>query len=57
VGGTAAAHTSVYGAMYVAGCNLIPPVQSLELLPFLKTKSENFPLYSIMASNFMLEGL
>jgi hypothetical protein len=57
VGGTAAAHTAVHGAMYVAGCNLIPPVQSLELLPFLKIKSENFPLYSIMASNFMLEGL
>jgi hypothetical protein len=39
------------------GCGLLSPTQSLTLLPFLQAKSAHFPLYSAMASNFMLEGL
>ena len=50
-------HTGVHATMYVVGCGLLTPLQSLELLPFLKAKSSHFPLYSAMASNFMLEGL
>jgi hypothetical protein len=42
----------------VVGCRLLPPAKALELLLFLKAaKSAHLPLYSAMASNFMLEGM
>jgi hypothetical protein len=50
LGGAAAAHTGVHGAMYVAGCNLLPPADALELLPFLKAKSVPFPRHSVSAN-------
>jgi alpha-L-rhamnosidase len=50
-------HTGVHASMFVAGCGLLTPVKALELLPFLKAKSTHMPLYSAMASNFMLEAL
>eukprot|EP01045_Picozoa_sp_COSAG04_P022560 COSAG04_NODE_2567_length_3916_cov_3.837831_3_plen_550_part_00 len=50
-------HTSVQASIFVAGCGLLPPSEALELLPFLKAKTARFPLFSAMASNFMLEAL
>ena len=50
-------HTAVQGALFVAGCGeLLPPTEALQLLPFLRAKSATMPLYSAMASNFLLEG-
>ena len=32
-------HTSVQATLFVAGCNLLPPAEALQLLPFLKAKT------------------
>jgi hypothetical protein len=50
-------HTSVHASLFIAGCGLLPPTEALQLLPFLQAKTATMPLFSAMASNFMLEGL
>ena len=50
-------HTSVHATLYVVGCGLLSPKESLTFLPFLKAKTEHYPLFSAMASNFVLQGL
>lgn len=50
-------HTSVQATLFVVGCGLMPPRQALSMLPFLRAKTAVMPLFSAMASNFMLEGL
>jgi hypothetical protein len=50
-------HTSVQASLFIAGCGLLPPTEALQLLPFLQAKTATMPLFSAMASNFVLEGL
>ena len=48
-------HTAVQGALFVVGCGLLEPAEALTMLPFLKAKTKTMPLFSAMASNFLLE--
>ena len=51
-------HTAVQSTLFVVGCgDLLTPVEALAMLPFLMAKTEVMPLFSAMASNFMLEGI
>ena len=50
-------HTAVQGALFVVGCGVLEPAEALTMLPFLKAKTKTMPLFSAMASNFLLEGL
>ena len=50
-------HTAVQSTLFVVGCGLLPPTEALKYVPFLRAKTAVMPLFSAMASNFMLEGL
>ena len=47
VDGLGVDHTGVHGALYVAGCHLLSPSDTLKLLPFLKAKAVPFPVFSV----------
>ena len=50
-------HTAVQSTLFVVGCGLLEPAEALMTLSFLRAKTKTMPLFSAMASNFLLEGL